>query len=88
LVTKKDVVYSLVLYRVFDSKFRLIRSDGALNGKGRSIETIIGPNLVLEDNKRLPRDARLTAADGRTRELALALLDKDLASTLPKLFAK
>jgi hypothetical protein len=88
LLTKKDVVYSLVLYRVFDAQFQMVRSEGAMLGKGSSVDTIVGPNTVLEGGKRLPADARIAAEDGRTKEMTMDLLDKDLAATLPKLFAR
>jgi hypothetical protein len=88
LLTKKDVVHALVLYRVFDAQFRMVRSEGALLGRGPLTETIVGPSAVLEDKKRLPPDARLTATDARTREIAIELLDNELAATLPKLFAR
>jgi hypothetical protein len=86
LLTKKDVVHALVLYRMFDAQFKPVRFEGAMMGKGSLTETIAGPHLILEDGKRLPRDARMTATDPKTKELALDLLDKDLAATLPKLF--
>ena len=86
LLSKKDVVYTLILYRVFDSEFRLVKSEGAFLNKGPLPETIIGPNTVLEGKQRLPTEAYATATDGRTQELLTALLDKDLAATLPKLF--
>ena len=88
LLSKKDVVYTLILYRVFDSEFRLVKSEGAFLNKGPLPETIIGPNTVLEGKQRLPTEAYATATDGRTQELLTALLDKDLAATLPKLFPR
>ena len=88
LLTQKDVVYCLVLYRVFDAQFQMVRSEGALLGKASRTETIAGPSLSLEGKERLPPEAYVVANDNRTRELLVDLLDKDLAATLPKLFAR
>ncbi len=88
LLTKKDVVHALVLYRVYDAQFRMVRSEGAMLDRGPLTETIVGANAVLEGSKRLPPDARVTATDTRTKDLLLTLLDNELAATLPKLFAQ
>lgn len=83
-----DYVHALTLLRVYDGQFKLLRTEAGTMGQEAFLATVKGPHLLLEDDKRLPKEPEAAAKDPRARQIALDLLDKSLAMTVPKLFAK
>ena len=90
LLTKGETVHCLVLYRLFDASFNVVYAGGAMIRPEFS-ETVSGPNAPLAggtSKSDLKRDLQSLAKDPRAKDIALDLLDKDLAVTLPKLFPR
>jgi hypothetical protein len=83
-----DYVHALTLLRVYDGQFKLLRTEAGTMGEESFLASVKGPHLLLEDDKRLPKEPEAAAKDPRARQIALELLDKSLAMTVPKLFAK
>lgn len=83
-----DYVHALTLMRVYDGQFKLLRTQAGTMGQETFLASVKGPHLLLEGDKRLPKEPDAAAKDTRARQIALDLLDKSLAMTVPKLFAK
>jgi hypothetical protein len=87
LLTKGETVHCLVLYRLYDASFNLVYAGGAMIRPEFS-ETVSGPNAPLGSSGELRRDLQNVARDPRAKDIALDLLDKDIAATVPKLFPR
>jgi hypothetical protein len=83
-----DYVHALTVLRVYDGQFKLLRTEAGTMGEEGLFATVKGPHLLLEDDKRLPKEPEAAAKDPRARQIALDLLDRSLAMTVPKLFAR
>jgi hypothetical protein len=87
LFGERDIVHALTMLRVYDANFKLLRTERGTMGQSNFLATVRGPNIALHDEKRLPVAADAAFADPRAKELTWQLLEKSLATTLPKLFA-
>jgi hypothetical protein len=90
LLSKGETVHCLVLYRLYDAQFNLVRSGGAMVKREFS-DTVNGPNAPLSTTANaadLKRDLLSLAKDPRAKDIALDLLDKDIAATVPTLFPR
>lgn len=87
LYGKQDIVHALTMLRVYDASFALLRTERGSMGQSTFMASVKGPNLALEDDKRLPDAPDAAFADPRAKELSWQLLEQSLAKTLPKLFA-
>jgi hypothetical protein len=83
-----DYVHALTALRVYDGQFKLLRTESGTIGQETFLATVKGPHQLLEDDKRLPKEAQAVAKDPRAKQIALDLLDKSLATTVTKIFAK
>ena len=84
-----DYVHALTLIRVYDGEFKLVRNAAGSIGQEGFMATVKGPHQVLEEeSQRLPAEPQAAANDPRAKQIALDLLDKSLAMTLPRLFAQ
>jgi hypothetical protein len=80
-------VFALTELFVFDPQFnRLRREDGNI-GEDRFMVAIKGPNQELDEAQHLPEDPRTAVSDPRAKQIAMDLLDRSLAMTVPKLLA-
>ncbi len=80
-------VFALTELTVYDPKFERLRWEYGTIGQARIFVAIKGPNQKLEDNQHLPQDPQAATNDPRARQIALDLLDKSLAMTVPKVLA-
>jgi hypothetical protein len=84
-----DYVHALTRIKVYDSDFKLVRNVSGSLGEEAFMATIKGPHEILDgEGQRLPAEPQAAANDPRARQIALDLLDRSLATTLPKLFAQ
>jgi hypothetical protein len=84
---KQDIVHALTMLRVYDASFNLLRTERGTLDQSSFLASVKGPNMSLEDDKRLPDAPAAAFADPRAKELSWQLLEQSLAKTLPKLFA-
>ncbi len=91
-LSKGEIPHCLVLYRLYDSQFNLMRSEGAMIGKNGYTDIVAGLHVANSSSKKKKkgpaRDARLAASDANTKDVLLDLLNKDVAATVPKLFSQ
>jgi hypothetical protein len=85
---KRDIVHSLIGFTVYDPQFKKLKNESASIGQDTFMVAVSGPHVILDDDKRLPPEARAAASDQRTRQITTELVDKSIAMTLPKIFAK
>ena len=84
-----DYVHALTLIRVYDSQFKLLRTQAGSIGQETFMATVKGPHQLLdEEGKRLPPEPQAAVSDPRAKQITMELLDRSLAMTLPKLFAQ
>jgi hypothetical protein len=88
LFIKRDIVHGLIGFTVFDPQFKKLRSEAASIGQDTFLVAVRGPHVILDDEKRLPPDAKAAVNDQRARTITTELVDKSVAMTLPKLFAR
>jgi hypothetical protein len=86
LQSKGETTHCLVLYRLFDAQFNMLHSEGAI-GKRIFSNGVAAPRVAKSGKQAPARDPRSAAVDFRTKDALLSLLDKDVAATVPKLFA-
>ena len=90
-LSRGEIPHCLVLYRLYDSQFNLVRSEGAMIGKNGYTDIVAGLHITNGSKKKKKgpvRDARLAATDANTKDILLDLLNKDVAATVPKLFSQ
>jgi hypothetical protein len=87
LYGKQDIVHALTMLRVYDAGFNLLRTERGTLDQSTFLASVKGPNIALEDDKRLPDAPAAAFADPRAKELSWQLLEQSLTKTLPKLFA-
>jgi hypothetical protein len=80
-------VFALTEIIAYDPQFKTVRWEYGSIGQDRFFVAIKGPHQKLEENQYLPLEPKAAASDPRARQIALELLDKSIAKTLPKLFA-
>jgi|EndMetStandDraft_8_1072994.scaffolds.fasta_scaffold40330_3 hypothetical protein len=84
-----DYVHALTAIRIYDSQFNLLRSESGTTGEGGFLAEVKGPHQVIEDEaKPLPPEPQAAMNDPRAKQIVLDLLDKSIATTLPKLLAQ
>ena len=80
-------IFALTEIIAYDPQFKTVRWEYGSIGQDRFFVAIKGPHQKLEENQYLPLEPKAAASDPRARQIALELLDKSIAKTLPKLFA-
>ena len=83
----KEHVHALSELTAYDGQLNVIRSERGSIGEDTFFAAIKGPSLLLEEPQLLPPDPKAAAKDPRAKTLTWTLLEKSLATTVPKLFA-
>jgi hypothetical protein len=83
-----DTYHALTMMSVYDAQLKPIRIEHGTIGQDTLFAPLKGPHLIVdEEAELLPEDPKAALDDSRARQAVLDLLDKSLATTVPKLFA-